>query len=186
MYPVGIWALVPSVCTSCGPKPEAPIRETQNKNNKQKPKDTDEGNYTRYMAFNRGARRLRDHERDRYHPPGNCYEDGSDTDYYNDGMPWELRYIPRPGSIPNGMMAALDIFPYACNEGRREHYFKAYGITLATEDACGKVMYYNGDAELRVTEPGAGMAIEIPAKRRTNHMRERMFRMNAFARPEAH
>lgn len=70
--------------------------------------------------------------------------------------------------IPNGVMGAIDIFPYACNEGLREHYFIAYGITLVTENRFGKLVYFHGDADIRVTEPDPGITIEVPPRGRTN------------------
>ena len=64
-----------------------------------------------------------------------------------------LQYAPVPYVVPNRIILALDIFPYAKDDDRRESYFMAYGITLATENCFGKTIYYNGDANICITEP---------------------------------
>ena len=90
-------------------------------------------------------------------------------------------YAPVPYIVPNGMISALDIFLYVKDDDRRESYFMAYGITLATENRFGKTVYYNGDANICITEPIDGVTIEVPNRARTNLMRQQMFRMGEYA-----
>ena len=97
-------------------------------------------------------------------------------------IPLGLRYLPSFQYIPNGVLAAIDIFPFAYDEDRREHHFKAYGITLATDNRYGKPVIFQGDAEIRVTEPEKGIQVEVPHRGRTRDARDQVFRMNKFAR----
>ena len=106
----------------------------------------------------------------------NFYEKGSENDCYGDCIPEGLRYVPRPEPTPNGIMALLEVFPYANNIDQREHHLMAYGVTLATRDRSGKLVYYNGDANIRITEPPAGIRIEVPNRKRTEMVCRALFR----------
>ena len=114
----------------------------------------------------------------------NPYDEGSENDYLGDCKPDRLQYVPRPEPTPNGIMACLEVFPYANNVGRREHHFMAYGITLATRDKAGKLVQYNGDANIRITEPPAGITIEVPDRKRTEATRRVLFREAKLKRKE--
>ena len=133
----------------------------------------------RYMDFDRGPRNLEMKGSLEQYACGEIeYESGSEHDYYQAPEPVGLRYVPRADRISNGMMAAIDLIPYANDQERREHHFMAYGVTLATENRYGKVVYYNGDANIRVTEPQPGIIIEVPNREKANKMRKRMFGMS--------
>ena len=79
------------------------------------------------------------------------------------------------------MPSALDIFPYTNNKSAREHHFTAFGVTLMTENRFGKLVYYNGNANIQITEPAPGIMIEVPYCVRTSRMRDQMFHMGKFA-----
>ena len=142
----------------------------------------------RFMEYRRGPDNL--HERpppDRkddcqwYSFPGHTLEIGSTNRKVSLHEPLGIRYLPTPDYVPNGLLAALDIFPFANDEERREHHFIAYGVTLATNNRYGKLVYFNGDATIRITEPQQGMTVQVPSRERTSRMRDRLFQMNEFA-----
>jgi len=145
----------------------------------------------RIMRFERGPFNV--HERpggteddpasepEAYSDPGHESEPGNEDDQRPNITPLGIRYIPRPRYVPSGVLAALDIFPFAKNEELGEHYFRAYGVTLATEDRHGKVVYFHGDADIRVMEPDPDTLIEVPRRDKTRDARERLFKMNRYA-----
>ena len=92
-----------------------------------------------------------------------------------------VRYLPKPKYIPTGVLAAEEIFPFANDGTHLEHYFQANGVTLATENRFGEVVYFHGNATIRVSEPEPGIPIRVPERTRTNEMREKLFSMNRFA-----
>jgi len=124
--------------------------------------------FTRKMSFQHGTRKIYKRDLESY------------TVSNERPQPLGLSYAPVPYVVPNGMMSALDIFPYAKDDTRRESYFIAYGVTLATENRFGKTVYYNGDANIRISEPFEGVTIDIPNHARTDLMRQQMFRMGKY------
>ena len=74
--------------------------------------------------------------------------------------------------VPSGVLGTMDIFPYVYNREKREHYFIVYGITLATENWFGKLVYFHGNTDIRITEPEPGITIEVPPCGQTNEMWE--------------
>ena len=91
-----------------------------------------------------------------------------------------VRYLPEPKYIPTGILAAQEIFPFANDGTHLEHYFQANGITLATENRFGELVYFHGNATIRVSEPEPGIPIRVPERARTNEMREKLFSTNRF------
>ena len=94
--------------------------------------------------------------------------------------PLYMEYIPPPVRPPNGILAAIKLFPFARDDDTRELHFRAQGVTLATQDRDGKVVYHHGNATIRIEEPEPGTAIEVPRRWRTNEMRDRLFLKNKF------
>ena len=85
-----------------------------------------------------------------------------------------------PDYVLNGLLAALDIFPFTNDKECREHHFIAYGVTLATNNRYGKLVYFNGDTTIQITELQQGMTVQVPSCKQTSRMRDRLFRMNEF------
>ena len=151
----------------------------------------DEGVWDRQMTRRRGPNNVyerpvevmisSDDDTDELSDHGHDLEEGFKEIQHPEFKPFGMRYLPLPTYAATGMLSALDIFPFANDQSKREHYFQAYGITLATENRQGQVVYFHGDAEIRITEPQPGLRIEVPGRQRTNEMRERLFRMNDFA-----
>ena len=111
--------------------------------------------------------------REAYSDLGHIQEEGLD-DYPEDAPdPLYINYLPPPERIPNGLLAAVRIFPFAVDDESRELHFRANGVTLATEDRHGNATYYHGDATIRIEEPNPGAAVEVPRRGRTNEMRNR-------------
>ena len=107
----------------------------------------------RFMEYRRGPDNL--HERPPpdwkddcqwYSFPGHTLEIGSTNRKVSLHKPLGIRYLPMPDYVPNGLLAALDIFPFVNDEECREHHFIAYGVTLATNNRYRKLVYFNGDA----------------------------------------
>ena len=140
-----------------------------------------------FMEYHRGLDNL--HERP---PPdqkddcqwysflGHMLEIGSTNRKVSPHKPLGIRYLPMPDYILNGLLAALDIFPFANNKECQEHHFITYGVTLAMNNRYGKLVYFNGDTTIRITEPPQGMTMQVPSCEQTSQMRDRLFRMNEF------
>ena len=110
-----------------------------------------------------------------YSDLGHIQEEGLD-DYPEDAPdPLYINYLPPPKRIPNGLLTAVRIFPFAVDDESRELHFWANGVTLATEDRHGNATYYHSDATIRIEEPNPGAAVEVPRRGRTNEMRNRLF-----------
>ena len=163
------------LCPSPDHTPGTPSRGMQNHYDGSKLKEMIQkgDTFTREMSFQRGSRKFTKRDLEYF---------SIEVDRVKSApKPLGLQYAPVPYVVPNGMMSALDIFPYAKDDDRRESYFMAYGITLATENRFGKTVYYNGDANICITEPIDGVTIEVPNRARTNSMRQQMFRMGEYA-----
>ena len=138
----------------------------------------------RFMNLNPGPRERYDAGTTERMECRSCYDEGSENDYYGESKPEGLRYLPHPRDVPNGLLAALEIIPYANNEERLEHHLMAYGVTLATRDRQGNLRYYNGDANIRITEPPPGITVQVPNRRRTEKARRKLFQKGKIKRPE--
>lgn len=78
--------------------------------------------------------------------------------------PMPMSFLSMPRNVPNGVLAALDIFAFAEDKALKDLYFMAYGVTLATEDRNGRPAYFHGDAQIRITEPMPGIIIDVPQR----------------------
>ena len=102
--------------------------------------------------------------------------------FYEDIEPSGMRHLPRPRHLPNGLLASINLIPFADDPQTGERYFEGLGSTLVTNDARGSPIKYHGDATIRLSQPPPGVIIEVPREERVNEMRERLFRMGPYAR----
>ena len=109
----------------------------------------------RYMEYQRGPFHL--HEKPANNRKDDCqwytslghkHELGTAENEFSCPEPLGLRFLPPPDHIPNGLLAALDVVPFAYDEDHCKHHFMAYGVTLVTNNCYGKLVYFNGDASI--------------------------------------
>ena len=117
---------------------------------------------------------------EKYANLGHQIEKGIEEYPENAPEPLYMEYLPPPQQPPNGILAAIKMFPFASDDETCEVHFRAQGVTLATQDRNGGVAYYHGDATIRIEEPEPGTAIEVPRRWRTNEMRNRLFLTDEF------
>ena len=103
---------------------------------------------TCYKNFERGSQDLNDHKIDQYICLEDEFSGQSEDNQHQNCEPNNLTYVPSAHYVPNRMLSAINIFPYAMDEEHREHHFMAYGVTLATKNHFGKLVYYNGDTNI--------------------------------------
>ena len=125
----------------------------------------------RYMEYQRGPFHL--HEKPANNRKDNCqwytslgheHELGTAENEFSCPEPLGLRFLPPPDHIPNSLLAALDVVPFTYDEDHRKHHFMAYGVTLVTDNCYRKLVYFNGDASIRITEPLRGISIQVPSR----------------------
>ena len=96
-------------------------------------------------------------KKEEYAAQGHTFEYGFRDNPYEDLEPMGVRYLLQPTIPTTGMLAAYNIFPFANNDTNPNHYFQAYGITLATKNQFGKVIHYHGNATIRISDPDPGV-----------------------------
>ena len=101
--------------------------------------------------------------------------------FYEDIEPSGMRHLPRPRHLPNGLLASINLIPFADNPQTGERYFEGLGSTLVMNDARGTPIKYHSDATIHLSQPPPGVIIEVPREERVNEMRERLFRMGPHA-----
>jgi len=55
--------------------------------------------------------------------------------FYETIEPCGIRHLPRPRHLPNGLLAAINLIPFADDMRTGDRYFEALGTTLVTNDA---------------------------------------------------
>ena len=86
-----------------------------------------------------------------------------------------MKCLPIPKGDPAGILAAFEMYPFNYDETEFEHDFQAYGVTLATENCHGKLVYLHGDAIITIIEPTPGDTVVVPGRDHTNRIRQKMF-----------
>ena len=131
-------------------------------------------------------------------PEGNCrirerftlrngeLEDLDDEDFYGKLVPCGTRKLPEPSHLPNGLLAAINLVPFADDICSGDQYFEGLGVTIVTNDARGTPIHYHGDATIRLSQPPPGVLMEVPKEDKVNEMRERLFRMKNFAQKDTY
>ena len=105
-------------------------------------------------------------------------EEINDEDFFDTLVPCGIRKLPKPQHIPNGLLAAINLVPFADDIRSGDQFFEGLGVTLVTNDARGTPINYHGDATVRLSQPPPGVIIEVPKEEKVNEMREILFRMN--------
>ena len=98
-------------------------------------------------------------------------------------FPLDLQYLDPKIPPSNGLLAAQEIIPFAQYADSEDYEFYARGVTLALNDNEDKTIYCRGNALIRLNNREMETTQRPPTRARVDHMRQRLFRMGAYATP---